>query len=79
MKGKKSGENEIHGGSVCACGVKSYGGGGCRENSEVAREDRGLHRLRWLRDVYKSMIKGVGVGGVARGRGQVPSAEERWG
>lgn len=41
VKGEKSGENKIRGGSVCACGVKSHGGGGCRENSEVAREDRG--------------------------------------
>lgn len=43
VKGKKSGENEIHrgreGGSVCACGVKSHGGGGgCRENSEERRQ-----------------------------------------
>lgn len=65
------------GGSVCACaGVKSRGGGGCRENSEVAREDRGLHRLRWLRDVYKSMIKGL-AGGVDRGRGVLGDSSEK--
>lgn len=26
VKGEKSGENKIRGGSVCACGVKSHGG-----------------------------------------------------
>lgn len=65
-----------HGPVFVRAGVKSRGGGDCRENSEVAREDRGLHRLRWLRDVYKSMIKGL-AGGVDHGRGVLGDSSEK--
>ena len=53
----------------------SRGGDGVARTAGLQGKTGGLHRLRWPREVYKSMIKGL-AGGVDRGGGVLGDSSE---